>query len=311
MAERSGGEPGKQLLARTRGQVGNARTTLCTNILRTKKMPDYGNACSGFNSEEIAELRAIAELYRDAGGTIIKLTEKVGGVVEEYLKKLPDGWQKLVENSADHALQAAYAVAATTHASEESDGYLNRALASFSGEGWHKLAAGVSGLVGGAGGLASTLADLATTTTVIMRSIQQIAASHGEVIDNAEVRLCCLEVFGFGGPLAEDDEVETGLFGVRLALRGKTVEAVIRAVLPRFGLVVSEKILAQAAPVLGAVTGAAINTAFTGYYQQMAHVQFRLRKLEKVHDPDQVRACFERVDKAVRDEQRANRRGRK
>jgi hypothetical protein len=274
-------------------------------------MPDYGNACSGFNADETAELRSIAELYRDAGGTIIKLTEKVGGVVEEYLKKLPEGWQQTVEDFADHALQAAYGAAATTHASEDGDGYFNRVLASFTGEGWHKLAAGVSGLVGGAGGLASTLADVAATTTLIMRSIQQIAASHGEDIESQDVRLRCLEVFGFGGPLAEDDEVETGLFSARLALRGKTVEAVIRTILPRFGLVVSEKILAQAAPIFGAVTGAAINTAFAGYYQQMAHVQFRLGKLEKLHDPDQVRACFERVDRTVREERRARGRGRK
>lgn len=273
--------------------------------------PDYGNACSGFNEDEIAELRAIAEQYRDAGGTIIKLTEYVGDKVEEFLKKLPEGWQKTLEDSADHALHAAYAAAATAHATEESDSYFNRTLAAFRGEGWHKLAAGVSGAIGGAGGLATTLADLALTTTLIMRSIQQIATDHGEDIESEEVRLRCLEVFGFGGPLAEDDEVETGLFGVRMALRGKTMEAVIRTITPRFGLVVSEKVMAQAAPVLGAVTGAAINTAFTGYYQQMAHVQFRLRKLEKSHDIEQVRACFERVDRALREERQAKRRGRR
>lgn len=269
---------------------------------------EYGNACSGFDADEIAELRAIAEQYRDAGGTIIKLTEYVGDKVEEFLKKLPEGWQKIIEDSADSALHAAYAAAATAHATQDTGSYLDRTLAAFHGEGWHKLAAGVSGAIGGAGGLATTLADLAVTTTLIMRSIQQIAIGHGEDIQSEEVRLSCLEVFGFGGPLAEDDQVETGLFGVRMALRGKTMETVIRTIAPRFGLVVSEKVMAQAAPVLGAVTGAAINTAFTGYYQQMAHVQFRLRKLEKRHDLEQVRACFERVDRALREERQVKRR---
>lgn len=271
-------------------------------------MAEYGNVCSGFDADEIAELRAIAEQYRDAGGTIIKLTEYVGDKVEEFLKKLPEGWQKTIEASADSALHAAYAAAATAHATQDTGSYLDRTLAVFHGEGWHKLAAGVSGAIGGAGGLATTLADLAVTTTLIMRSIQQIAIGHGEDIQSEEVRLRCLEVFGFGGPLAEDDQVETGLFGVRMALRGKTMETVIRTIAPRFGLVVSEKVMAQAAPVLGAVTGAAINTAFTGYYQQMAHVQFRLRKLEKRHDLEQVRACFERVDRALREERQVKRR---
>jgi hypothetical protein len=32
-------------------------------------------------------------------------------------------------------------------------------------------------------------------------------------------------------------------------------------------------------PVLGAVAGAATNYAYTSYYQEIAHVQFGLRKL--------------------------------
>ena len=38
----------------------------------------------------------------------------------------------------------------------------------------------------------------------------------------------------------------------------------------------------------------------TGYYQSMAHVHFRLRKLERTHPSDEVRACFERVVRARR-----------
>ena len=36
---------------------------------------------------------------------------------------------------------------------------------------------------------------------------------------------------------------------------------------------------AQTAPVLGAVAGAATNYAYTSYYQQIAHVHFRIRAL--------------------------------
>ena len=74
----------------------------------------------------------------------------------------------------------------------------------------------------------------------------------------------------------------------------------LAAILPRLSIVVSNKALAQATPILGAVAGAAINPTFTGYYQTMAHVHFRLRRLERDNDADQLLACFERVLRARR-----------
>lgn len=263
---------------------------------------DYGNACAAFNEAEITELSAIAITYREAGGLVIKLSGYLGDKVEDVMRKVPESWQKGIGEAAELALRSSYLAAASSHGSESSDSYLDRMLSGFQGERWHKIAASVSGAIGGAGGWATLAADLAATTTLILRSIQQIAAGYGEDIEDEAVRLQCLSVFGFGGPLTEDDEVETGLFGVRVALAlDKTLETVVKAVLPRFVPVVSEKMLAQAAPVLGAVAGAAINPIFTGYYQQMAHVNFRLRRLERQHETEQVRACFERIVRAQRE----------
>lgn len=262
---------------------------------------DYGNACTGFDATELAELQDIAKTYREAGGLIIKLTGLLGNKVEDALKMVPDGWQAGVEQAADFALRSAYLAASSTQHDESSDSYLNRGLAMMSGERWHKIASSLSGAIGGAGGLATTGADLAATTILIIRSLQEIAAGYGEDIESEEVRMACLAVFGFGGPLTEDDDVETGLIGARIALAGRaTLEGILKVVLPRFGVVASEKVLAQAVPILGAVVGATINPLFTNYYQQMGHVQFRLRKLEKSHDPAQVNACFSRIVAAQR-----------
>ena len=262
---------------------------------------NYGNACAGFDDAEFAELQDIAKTYREAGGLIIKLTGLLGNTVEDALKMVPEGWRAGVQDAADFALRSAYLAASSTQVDESSDSYLNRGLAMLSGERWHKIASSISGAIGGAGGLATTGADLAATTILIMRSLQEIAAGYGEDIASEDVRMACLAVFGFGGPLTEDDEVETGLFGARMALAGRTtLEGILKIVLPRFGMVASEKVLAQAVPVLGAVAGATINPVFTGYYQQMGHVQFRLRKLEKSHDPAQVNACFARIVAALR-----------
>jgi hypothetical protein len=267
-------------------------------------MTDYGNACSGFSDDEIADLQGIAASYRDAGGVIVRLSGLLGDRLADIVKTVPEGWQKTLDEASEFALRTSYAVAAGTQGGEAPAGFRDRTLAWFSGERAHIVAASISGALGGAGGLVTTAADLAATTTLILRSVQQIAAGYGEDITSEEVRLQCLGVFGFGGPLTEDDDVESGLVGVRLAIGGKTLEAVLGTVLPRFGILVSEKAMAQAAPILGALAGAAINPIFTDYYQKMAHVHFRLRRLEQRHEPDRVKACFERIVRVQREQRR-------
>ena len=61
----------------------------------------------------------------------------------------------------------------------------------------------------------------------------------------------------------------------------------------------SQKYLTQAVPLIGAAAGGTLNYVFMDYYQQMARVHFTLRELERRHDPDAVRACF---DSLVRQE---------
>lgn len=265
-----------------------------------RQMMDLGNACSGFSDAEIDELKAIAKVYDEASGIIIKLSAWIGDRAENILSKFPGDWHKYVNDVADFALRTSYAAAEATQPADQGEGFINNLLRMAEGERWHKVASSVSGAIGGLGGLATVGADLAATTVLAMRSIQQVAAGYGESISDEEVRLNCLAVFGFGGPLSEDDEVETGLYATRMTLTGKSLAEMLKRVLPRFGIVVSEKLLAQAAPLIGAAAGATINPVFVGYYQQMAHVHFRLRRIEADHDKEQVRACFERVMKSRR-----------
>jgi hypothetical protein len=63
----------------------------------------------------------------------------------------------------------------------------------------------------------------------------------------------------------------------------------------RFGVVVSQKAAAQAVPLLGAVSGAAINLAFTEHFQTLARGHFSMRRLERVYDPVTVRALYARI----------------
>jgi hypothetical protein len=63
----------------------------------------------------------------------------------------------------------------------------------------------------------------------------------------------------------------------------------------RFGFVVSQKAAAQAVPIIGAVSGAAINLAFTEHFQTMARGHFVMRRLERVYKPVLVRAEYARI----------------
>lgn len=259
---------------------------------------DSGNACAAFTERELAELMKIADIHEDAGGWLLSLAAKAGESADQLIDWLPDNFEDKLQGVVDLALRQSYAIAF------RSQGRRKRRQTVNTREGFYRFATGVAGAVGGAGGIATTLADLAITTTLILRSIQAIAASYGEDLDDPDVRAQCIAVFGTGGPLVDDDSLDTGLWAGRIALSHQSVSATIRAIVPQFGKALSEGVLTRAAPLVGAVAGAAINSAFTRYYQQMAHVNFRLRRLARNHPPGEVLACFARAVDIERDQRK-------
>lgn len=263
------------------------------------------NSCSGFTDEELQELTAIAALYADANGLFMRIVDWAGRTTEAALERLPVDWRSTLHQASGAALKAAYDGAYNSQGDANAGSWLDDLLSSARGEDWHKSAAALAGVLGGLGGFATTLVDLPVTTTLILRSIQQIAAGYGEDIATPEVRNQCLIVFALGGPLPEDDDQATGLWATRLALTGQAVAALIKAAAPRVGIVVGEKLLAQAVPILGALAGGAINSVYAQYYQTMAHVHFRLRRIERARDVEQVRSCFEQIVRALKSSDRA------
>jgi hypothetical protein len=200
---------------------------------------------------------------------------------------------------------------------------LRFALASLSGrpirdrDRQHKIFAAASGAAGGAFGLASLPIELPVTTTVMLRSIADIARTEGEDLRDPEVQLACLEVFALDGREPGDNVSESGYFAIRSLLartvseaaryitsRGvidETAPVVIRllgAIASRFGVVVSQKFVAQATPALGAVGGAAINVAFIDHFQSLAKGHFTVRRLERKYGPEPVKAEYERIASA-------------
>jgi hypothetical protein len=55
----------------------------------------------------------------------------------------------------------------------------------------------------------------------------------------------------------------------------------IAQIASRFGVVVTQKLAAQAVPIIGALAVAAVNYAFIDHFQEIARAHFTVRRLER------------------------------
>ena len=142
----------------------------------------------------------------------------------------------------------------------------------------------------------------------MLRSIADIARSEGEDLSQPEATLACLQVFALGGHSSGVDLMDGGYFAIRgllaktvseaatyVAQKGVVDEAapvlvrLLSQIAGRFGVVVSQKLAAQAVPLIGAVGGAAVNVAFTEHFQTLAKGHFTVRRLERRYSPEIVK----------------------
>lgn len=158
---------------------------------------------------------------------------------------------------------------------------------------FHRLAVIATGVWGGFGGIASTVAELPISTMLMLRSIGCIAEEEGHNASSAKIRLGCIAVLSMGSDPKTVKGDELGYWVAKNAVGalvtqaaewgGKgTVPVLARFLVEvgkKFGLVISAKVAAQAAPVAGALAGATINHFFLEHYQAVAHAHFGLDRL--------------------------------
>jgi EcsC protein family len=156
--------------------------------------------------------------------------------------------------------------------------------------------------------------ELPVSTIIMLRSIADIARSEGEDLSDPETALSCVEVFALGGRTGSTDASESGYFAVRGMLAKTVTEAArfiaergiieqgapvlvrfVTQVASRFGAVVTQKVAAQALPIMGALGGAVVNYAFIEHFQQTAKGHFTVRRLERVYGKDLIKAEYERL----------------
>ena len=230
-----------------------------------------------------------------------RIAGAVGTPIEKLFGVLPQGAADAIGAATNKALQAGLRFAISTM------GNRNRS----SVEWIHTSVVMVTGAAGGAFGLPALAIELPVSTVVMLRSIVDIARSEGELVKTPEAGLACLEVFALGGRKGGDDAAESGYFVVRAALakalaeaaeyiaeRGlarEGVPAIIRfvtQVAARFGIPVSQKVMAQSVPVIGAAGGVVINLVFIDHFQDIARGHFIVRRLERKYGPETVRAAY-------------------
>ena len=252
--------------------------------------------------QELKDLFYAKSLLENPGLTA-RIANTLGAPIEKGFKLLPKNWSAVVQKASKTALTKALQLAVATLGDRKRRG---------SSEGFHKLLVGASGGIGGAFGLAALPIELPVSTTIMLRSIADIARSEGHSISTVQTRLSCLEVFALGGRTHGDDATESSYWAVRAALARaiseaatymtqrsvleKTAPAVVRlvtAISSRFGVVVSEQVAAKAVPIVGAAGGTIINVLFMDHFQDMARGHFIVKRLEAKYGIELVRSTYE------------------
>lgn len=256
-----------------------------------------------FTEAELNDLRA-AKARLEYPSLTAKIADLLGEPIEAGFNLLPKNWNKKVGEITQSALLKGLEFSIFTIGKPETR----------ESQDWlHKLLVVGSGVAGGAVGLASLAVELPFSTCVILRSIADIARSEGHNIALLEVKLECLEVLALGGKNSKDDASESGYWMIRGALSKSVSEAatyisekgltkeggpplirLITTIASRFSIVISETAAAKIVPVVGAVSGGAINYMFINNFQEMARGHFVVKRLEKKYG-------IKRVEKTYKD----------
>ncbi|WP_147298923.1 EcsC family protein [Winogradskyella sediminis] len=181
----------------------------------------------------------------------------------------------------------------------------------------------VSGFFGASTGFGTAIfaSEVAITTKFLMRTIMDIARSEGEDIYTIEGQMACLEVFALGGDSKDDDGMEMSYYTTRMALNSalnnvsvasikmgidslvkgvgtlgsNVVSNFLSKITTRLSLLISEKFLAQAVPIAGAIGGGGLNYVFVNHFQNMATAHFTVRRLERKYGEAEVKLAYDNV----------------
>jgi hypothetical protein len=253
------------------------------------------------NENDLNDLKRAKRLL-ESPGVIAKITNVLGIPIQKGFELLPSDWKVKIGEITQAALSKA-ADAAVFTMSDATGGEASNLL--------HKVAVATTGGIGGFFGLPALAVELPISTTIMLRSIADVARNEGECINSIDAKMACIEVFALGGASKSDDASESAYFAIRTALARSVTKAaeyiaekglaeesapslvrLIVQISERFSIQVSEKTAAQAVPAIGAAGGALINVLFIDHFQDMARGHFIVRRLERKYGHDVIKRTY-------------------
>ena len=269
-------------------------------------------AAAPLSADDLATLRR-AKHELESPALTMKLASIVGSPMEKLISRMPSIASDKVNDATQLALRKCLQIALRTLGRPMGGAPLG--VSDRPSNLLHKFAVATTGAAGGAFGLFALPVELPVTTTLMFRSICDIARSEGEDLTSVDTQLQCLTVLGMGGTSKADDDADYGYFIMRgalaqavskasseIATKGFTTHGsaallrLLNTIAARFSVQVSEQIAAKSIPAIGAVLGAMVNTVFIDHFQQVAHGHFTVRRLERQYGTDAVQTAYQAID---------------
>ena len=149
-----------------------------------------------------ADLRDLRHAKRllEQTSLAIRISNFVGVPIERGIELLPKRAAELVTGATRRALQTALRFALTTLDDDPGEP---------SADMLHKVLVTATGAGGGLFGMPALAIELPLSTTIMLRSIADVARSEGERLGSPDTKLACLQVFALGGRSKNDDAAES------------------------------------------------------------------------------------------------------
>ncbi|OUR95729.1 hypothetical protein A9Q84_14605 [Halobacteriovorax marinus] len=268
----------------------------------------WNNMTKKITNEELDFLLK-AKVFLEEESVLIKISNILGKPLELLHQVLPENLETNITKYIHKSLTGALSIAMKTSKEDSSGKTFDEAIKGTSSKRiLHNCLTATTGVLGGFFGEAGLIVELPITTTLIMRNIVEVGSQYEGLRSSPDFSLQCLEVFTLGSSKSsEDDALDSTYYSSRMAMSqvmrdgsqfiaansakvvlenaqkgtASPILTFITRVAAQFELVVTEKMLAEMIPVVGAVSGAALNVAFTDYYGKASKYHFGIIYLEE------------------------------
>lgn len=273
---------------------------------------------SDLTDAQIAFIKEAAQTLENPN-FMIKVVNYLGQPIEKGIERLPEKAQTAISKATKLSLEKAFQGAVKTlRAPASQRSFPDMLHTTKNSKLMHTLGTALTGAAGGAFGYAGLAIELPITTGIMLRSIADIAQECGFDPLRPDIQLECLSVFSMGSPSKSDDASETGYYAARAAMTKLIQDAVafvaektaaeiaealakqsapvlvrlLTGIAGRFEVVVTEKLVLEALPVIGALTGAGVNVIFTSHFCNVARYHFGLKRLEQLVGAQAVQKIY-------------------